>query len=67
MVRIAVLYIRVNRSRFWSTDCGEDKQNAYAVLFYAIRTITQIMAPIILGTISQAEKTKVFEKFRLPR
>lgn len=44
---ISNFYIRVNRSRFWSTDCGEDKQNAYAVLFYAIRTITQIMAPII--------------------
>ena len=44
---ISNFYIRVNRSRFWSTDCGEDKMNAYSVLFYAIKSITGIMAPII--------------------
>ena len=44
---ISNFYIRVNRGRFWSTDCTEDKQNAYAVLFYAIKSITGIMAPII--------------------
>ena len=44
---ISNFYIRVNRSRFWSTDNGEDKQNAYTVLFYAIKSITGIMAPII--------------------
>ena len=40
-------YIRVNRSRFWSSENAEDKQNAYSVLFYAIKAITGVMAPII--------------------
>ena len=44
---ISNFYIRVNRARFWSTENGEDKQNAYAVLFYAIKSITQILAPIV--------------------
>ena len=44
---ISNFYIRVNRGRFWATEDSEDKQNAYAVLFYAIKTITGIMAPII--------------------
>jgi len=44
---ISNFYIRVNRGRFWSTDNNEDKQNAYAVLFYAIKSITGAMAPII--------------------
>jgi isoleucyl-tRNA synthetase len=44
---ISNFYIRVNRGRFWSTENSEDKQNAYAVLFYAIKSITGIMAPII--------------------
>lgn len=44
---ISNFYIRVNRSRFWSTENSEDKQNAYTVLFYAIKSITGIMAPII--------------------
>jgi len=44
---ISNFYIRVNRQRFWSNENSEDKKNAYGVLFYAIKTITQIMAPII--------------------
>ncbi len=44
---ISNFYIRVNRSRFWASGNDADKQNAYAVLFYAIKTITQIMAPIV--------------------
>ena len=44
---ISNFYIRVNRARFWSTENNEDKQNAYAVLFYAIKSITQAMAPIV--------------------
>ncbi len=44
---ISNFYIRVNRSRFWASGNEADKQNAYAVLFYAIKTITQIMAPIV--------------------
>ncbi|MBQ9783684.1 MAG: class I tRNA ligase family protein, partial [Clostridia bacterium] len=44
---ISNLYIRVNRARFWASNTYADKQNAYRVLFYAIKTITQIMAPIV--------------------
>ena len=44
---ISNFYIRVNRSRFWSTECNEDKMNAYSVLFYAIKSITGIMAPMV--------------------
>lgn len=44
---ISNFYIRVNRARFWASANAEDKQNAYSVLFYAIKTITQVMAPII--------------------
>ena len=44
---ISNFYIRVNRSRFWASEDSADKQNAYGVLFYAIKSITGIMAPII--------------------
>ena len=44
---ISNFYIRVNRSRFWSTECNEDKMNAYSVLFYAIKSITGIIAPMV--------------------
>jgi isoleucyl-tRNA synthetase len=44
---ISNFYIRVNRGRFWATECSEDKINAYTVLFYAIKAITGAMAPIV--------------------
>ncbi len=44
---ISNFYIRVNRARFWANAGSEDKQNAYSVLFYAIKTITQVMAPMV--------------------
>ena len=44
---ISNFYIRVNRARFWAGANSEDKQNAYSVLFYAIKTIAQVMAPIV--------------------
>ena len=44
---ISNFYIRTNRARFWKTENDADKQNAYMVLFYAIKTITQVMAPIV--------------------
>ncbi len=44
---ISNFYIRTNRARFWKTENDSDKQNAYMVLFYAIKTITQVMAPIV--------------------
>lgn len=44
---ISNFYIRVNRRRFWKVEDGEDKNTAYTVMMYAIKTITQVMAPII--------------------
>ena len=40
-------YVRINRRRFWKNSLDSDKQNAYDSLYYAIKTITQVMAPII--------------------
>lgn len=40
-------YVRVNRKRFWKDTYDLDKENAYNVLFKAIKTITQVMAPIL--------------------
>jgi len=40
-------YIRVNRKRFWKEKVDAEKLAAYNVLFYAIKKITQVMAPII--------------------
>ncbi|MEG1016365.1 MAG: isoleucine--tRNA ligase, partial [Oscillospiraceae bacterium] len=44
---ISNFYIRVNRRRFWKVENNADKQTAYTVLLYAIKKITQVMAPII--------------------
>ena len=44
---ISNFYIRVNRRRFWKVEDTDDKNTAYTVMMYAIKTITQIMAPII--------------------
>lgn len=40
-------YIRVNRRRFWKSEDEEDKLCAYFTLFTAIKTICQVMSPII--------------------
>lgn len=40
-------YIRVNRRRFWKSDDKEDQLTAYYCLYYAIKTMTQVMAPVI--------------------
>ncbi|MGN1221914.1 MAG: class I tRNA ligase family protein, partial [Christensenellales bacterium] len=39
-------YIRINRRRFWKNE-GTDQLNAYYCLYTAIKTVCQIMAPII--------------------
>ncbi len=44
---ITNFYIRVNRKRFWKSDDKNDQMTAYACLYKAIKTLTQIMAPII--------------------
>lgn len=40
-------YIRSNRRRFWKSGDSDDKKIAYFVLFYAIKSLTLIMSPII--------------------
>ena len=39
-------YIRTNRRRFWKGE-GQDKLNAYWVLYQAIKSIAVVMAPIV--------------------
>jgi isoleucyl-tRNA synthetase len=40
-------YIRINRKRFWKAEMNNDKIAAYQALYRAIKTLTQVMAPII--------------------
>ena len=44
---IANFYIRINRRRFWKDGFEQDKEDAYNSLYYALKTITQVMSPII--------------------
>jgi len=40
-------YIRLNRRRFWKSDDKDDKLVAYFALYYALKRICQVMAPIM--------------------
>ncbi len=40
-------YIRVNRRRFWKSDDKNDQLTAYYCLYYAVKTMSQVMAPVI--------------------
>ena len=40
-------YVRVNRRRFWREGLDEDKRQAYDALYHAIKTISQVMAPVV--------------------
>lgn len=40
-------YVRINRRRFWKNTLDADKQNAFNALFYAIKCIAQVVAPIL--------------------
>ena len=44
--QLSNFYIRANRRRFWKSDRGQDKDNAYWVLYTAIRAVTVIQAII---------------------
>lgn len=44
---VANFYIRICRRRFWEDGFEQDKADAYNSLYIAIKTITQVMAPII--------------------
>lgn len=40
-------YIRVNRRRFWKADNDDSKLNAYKCLYFALKTVVKIMAPVV--------------------
>ena len=40
-------YIRINRRRFWKSEDAEDKLNAYWSLYNALKTVCQVMSPIL--------------------
>ncbi|MCL2360398.1 MAG: isoleucine--tRNA ligase [Defluviitaleaceae bacterium] len=40
-------YVRINRRRFWKESLDADKEGAYNTLYFAIKEIAQVMAPII--------------------
>jgi isoleucyl-tRNA synthetase len=40
-------YIRINRKRFWKSEDGPDRLNAYYCLYKAVKAALGIMAPII--------------------
>ena len=40
-------YVRINRRRFWKEALDTDKQSAYNTLYYAIKELSQVMAPIL--------------------
>ena len=44
---ISNFYVRINRRRSGKRGDSEDKNTAYTVMLYAIRTISQVMAPAI--------------------
>ncbi len=44
---ITNFYIRANRKRFWKSDDKADQLTAYSCLYYALKILTQIMAPVI--------------------
>ncbi|GLQ74363.1 isoleucine--tRNA ligase [Vibrio penaeicida] len=38
-------YIRLNRARFWQSEMNQDKDSAYATLYYCLNTFSTLMAP----------------------
>ncbi len=44
---ISNYYIRSNRKRFWKSENKKDQLTAYWCLYYAIKSIIQVMTPII--------------------
>lgn len=44
---ISNFYIRSNRKRFWKSENKDDQMTAYWCLYYAIKSMIRVMAPII--------------------
>lgn len=56
-------YIRINRKRFWKSDDEQDKKNAYYTLYTALKTISQVMAPITPFLSEHIWQNMVYEGF----
>ena len=40
-------YIRINRRRFWKSENKQDQMDAYYCLYYALKSVTSVLAPIV--------------------
>lgn len=40
-------YIRQSRKRFWASGMNQDKENAYQTLYFILRTMSQVIAPVM--------------------
>ena len=40
-------YVRRNRRRFWKSEDGKDKQNAYATLYHVLTHSIKVIAPVL--------------------
>ena len=40
-------YIKINRKKFWKSDMNDEKYSAYQSLYNALKSMLQVMAPII--------------------
>lgn len=40
-------YIKINRKKFWKSEMNDEKYSAYQSLYNALKTMLQVMAPII--------------------
>ena len=40
-------YIKVNRKKFWKSDMNDEKHSAYQSLYNALKSMLQVMAPVI--------------------
>ncbi|MGB3072821.1 MAG: class I tRNA ligase family protein [Candidatus Moraniibacteriota bacterium] len=43
--RLSNWYIRLNRDRFWKNENDQDKDDAYATLYYVLTELAKLMAP----------------------
>ncbi len=43
--RMSNWYVRLSRDRFWKSEADSDKLSAYATLYEALKTVSQLLAP----------------------
>lgn len=44
---LSTWYLRTSRRRFWKTDHEQSRHGAYSTLNYVLRTVVQVMAPVL--------------------